>query len=59
MIILLRLYRGISSDGLSSYEIKVTVLKNPATISTIYIATGITIILILGTITYVIYQKIK
>ncbi len=51
--------RGISSDGLSSYEIKVTVLKNPETISTIYIATGITIILILGTITYVIYQKIK
>ena len=48
---------GISSDGLNEYEIKVTVIKNPVTNSSIYITIGICVILILGTIIYVIYKR--
>lgn len=48
---------GVSSDGLSEYEIDVTVIKNPTTNSMVYITVGICIILILGTITYIVYTK--
>ena len=48
---------GISSDGLNEYEIEVTVIKNPVTNSSIYITIGICVILILGTIIYVIYKR--
>lgn len=48
---------GVSSDGLSEYEIEVTVIKNPTTNSMVYITVGICIILILGTITYIVYTK--
>ena len=48
---------GVSDDGLNEYEIDVTVIKNPATNSVIYITIGVCFILILGTITYVVYTK--
>ena len=49
---------GVSSDGLTTYEIKVTVIKNPITMSSIYIVIGMLLILILGT-TIVLYYKKK
>ena len=48
---------GVSDDGLNEYEIDVTVIKNPATKSAIYITIGVCFILIFGTITYVVYTK--
>ena len=48
---------GVSDEGLNEYEIDVTVIKNPATNSVIYITIGVCFILILGTITYVVYTK--
>ena len=48
---------GVSDDGLNEYEIDVTVIKNPATNSAIYITIGVCFILIFGTITYVVYTK--
>lgn len=50
---------GISNDGLIEYEIDVTVIKNPVTNSSIYIISGILLIVILSTITYLIYKKNK
>lgn len=50
---------GISNDGLIEYEIDVTVIKNPVTNSSIYIISGILLIVILSTITYLIYKKYK
>ena len=49
---------GVSSDGLTTYEIKVTVIKNPITMSSVYIVIGMLLILILGT-TIVLYYKKK
>ena len=49
--------RGVSSDGLSNYLIKVTVIKNPVTMSNIYLVMGITLILGLATITYGVYRR--
>ena len=48
---------GISDDLLSEYEIDVTVIRNPVTSSAIYITLGICLILILGSITYIVYTK--
>ena len=48
---------GISSDGLTTYEIKVTVLKNPVTMSSIYIVIGLIVIIGLGTTLYLYYKK--
>ncbi len=49
--------RGVSSDGLTIYEIKVTVLKNPVTMSSIYVIIGLGIIIGLGTVLYLYYRK--
>ena len=49
--------RGVSSDGLTNYLIRVTVIKNPVTMSNIYLVMGITLILGLATITYGVYRK--
>ena len=50
---------GISNDGLIEYEIDVKKKKNPVTNSSIYIISGILLIVILSTITYLIYKKYK
>ncbi len=49
--------RGVSSDGLTNYIIRVTVIKNPVTMSNIYLVMGITLILGLATITYGVYRR--
>ena len=49
--------RGVSSDGLTIYEIKVTVLKNPVTMSSIYVIIGLGMIIGLGTVLYLYYRK--
>ena len=48
---------GVSSDGLSTYEIEVTVINNPITNSMLYISIGMILILILGTVIYVVYKR--
>lgn len=47
---------GISKDG-TTYEIEVTVINNPTTMSSIYITIGILLILMLGTTIYLYYKK--
>ena len=47
---------GVSSDGLSEYEIEVTVIRNPVTNSMVYIGIGLILILILGTSLYAVYR---
>ena len=48
---------GVSSDGLTNYLIEVNVIKNPVTNSMIYVGIGVILILVLGTILYIIYRK--
>ena len=47
--------KGVRDDG-TTYEIEVTVIKNPETNSMIYIGFGIILILILSTVLYSIYR---
>ena len=47
---------GVSSDGLTTYEIAVNVIKNPVTNSMIYVGIGIILILVLGTALYTVYR---
>ena len=47
---------GINKDG-TTYEIEVTVINNPTTMSSIYITIGILLILMLGTTIYLYYKK--
>ena len=47
---------GVSSDGLTSYEIDVTVIKNPVTNSMTYIGIGLILILVLGTALFTVYR---
>ena len=47
---------GVSSDGLTTYEIVVNVIKNPVTNSMIYVGIGVILILVLGTALYTIYR---
>ena len=47
---------GVSSDGLTTYEIEVNVIKNPVTNSSVYIGIGIVLILLLGTALYTVYR---
>ncbi len=48
--------RGLGEDG-TTYEIEVTVIKNPITISSIYIGIGIVVIIVVATILYLYYRK--
>ena len=48
---------GVSSDGLTTYEIEVNVIKNPVTNSSIYVIIGLIIIVMLGTIVSIYYKK--
>lgn len=48
---------GISNDSCDTYEIEVTVISNPVTMSNIYILGGILLILILSTAIYLYYKK--
>ena len=50
---------GVSSDGLTTYLIEVTVINNPVTSSMLYISIGMILILILGTTLYIVYEKKK
>ena len=47
---------GVRDDG-TTYEIEVTVIKNPITISSTYIAMGLAIVLVFATILYLYYRK--
>ena len=47
---------GVSSDGLTTYEIEVNVIKNPTTSSIMYVGIGVILILVLGTILYIVYR---
>ena len=47
---------GVSSDGLTTYEIVVNVIKNPVTNSMIYVGIGVILILVLGTALYTVYR---
>ena len=47
---------GVSSDGLTTYEIVVNVINNPVTNSMIYVGIGIILILVLGTALYTVYR---
>ena len=47
---------GVSSDGLTTYLIEVTVIKNPVTNSMIYVSIGVILILVLGTVLYIVYR---
>ena len=47
---------GVSSDGLTTYEIVVNVVKNPVTNSMIYVGIGVILILVLGTALYTVYR---
>ena len=47
---------GVSSDGLTTYEIVVNVIKNPVTNSMIYVGIGVILILVLGTALYIVYR---
>ena len=47
---------GIGSDG-TSYEIEVTVISNPVTMSSLYIIIGLILIVILGTFGFLYYKK--
>ena len=47
---------GVSSDGLTSYEIDVTVISNPVTNSMTYIGIGLVLILVLGTALFTVYR---
>ena len=47
---------GVSSDGLTTYLIEVTIIKNPVTNSMIYVSIGVILILVLGTILYTVYR---
>ena len=49
---------GVDSNG-TTYEIEVTVIKNPVTNSVVYIGLGIGLILILGTVVYIVYKRKK
>ena len=48
--------RGVGEDG-TTYEIEVTVIKNPITISSTYIAISLAIVLVMATILYLYYRK--
>ena len=48
--------RGIGEDG-TTYEIEVTVIKNPITISSTYIVMGLAIVLVFATVLYLYYKK--
>ena len=48
---------GVSSDGLTTYEIVINVIKNPVTSSIIYVGIDFTLILMLGTVIYLYYKK--
>ena len=47
---------GVGSDG-TSYEIEVTVISNPVTMSSLYIIIGLILIVILGTFGFLYYKK--
>ena len=47
---------GVRDDG-TTYEIEVTVIKNPITISSTYIAIGLVVIIVVATILYLYYRK--